>query len=210
MTYDEKEIEKRIKARRRAFLIRASIGATIFAVGVIFLFLNERKFIVSGGLLMLLALLIFYKTVNKYLPKWLFSKEIRGKNIKEYEYVTVAASRTRGYRSASLAKTARSANKAKRGPTVHAYVYLEVAEGKIKVLDGITSEHTALYQIGDELLRYSGTRYPIVVSREVKSQPCPLCGAVNSITASRCKRCSLRILSEERAEAKPSVTDEPF
>lgn len=200
MKYDSREIEKRVSRRRKSFLFYAVPAALIFVIGLIFLLFNEKKFIVSGGLFMLLSMLIFYKIVNKYSPLYLFSREVVGINIKEHEYVMLKGSRVvgggRSVRLAKAAKNSEGARKPMNTPTVHAYVYLKLDSGEIKVIEGITSKHTELYEIGDKLLRFSGTRYPIVLERKVKRQPCPICGAINSREQTRCKKCRLSILSE--------------
>ena len=196
MTYDMEKVKKRVRMRKKRFLLRASIAAVIFLVGVAFLFVDEKKFIVSGGLLILLALFVIYKNVNKYLPKYLFSKEIIGVNIKEHEYVTLKNSRTvGGGRSARLSRIVANSERRKREPHTLALVYIRTENGDIKVLDGIDSRHVAIYEIGDTLKRYEGTRYPFVFGREVKLQPCPLCGEVNSCEQTKCKRCGLPVLN---------------
>ena len=53
---------------------------------------------------------------------------------------------------------------------------------------------------GRLVLQYAGTRFPIVVSRDVKRQPCPLCGEVNDKSLAECRGCGLGIVKNSMGD----------
>lgn len=61
------------------------------------------------------------------------------------------------------------------------------------MLRGLYKSHTDIYKDGDVLIKYAGTKYPIVASRDIDSQPCPICGEINRATDARCAHCGLSI-----------------
>ena len=51
-----------------------------------------------------------------------------------------------------------------------------------------------IYEDGDILVKYAGTRFPVIVSRDAKKQPCPICGEVNDESREECRVCGLGIV----------------
>ena len=114
----------------------------------------------------------------------IFSKGFYGENIKEHEYVTGGS---RLYRYGGLRYT--------YNPQRHkGDVYIRLENGDVTVVSYLPKKHLDIFEIGDTLVCFPGTRYPNVDSREVKEQPCPLCGYVNGKDDECCEKCGLKIL----------------
>ena len=142
---------------------------------------------------------IIVRLFLRFRPKVIFSKELRGVNIKEHEFVTSNRRKSYAYRGViiggapnNFSGTVNTSRRTKL-PT-HAIVYLRLENGDVTYIEGLTSAQTDIYEIGDELFRYPGTKYPIIVGKEVKKQPCPICGTVNKETDTRCITCGLEII----------------
>ena len=67
-------------------------------------------------------------------------------------------------------------------------------------LTGGISVEEKLFVEGDTLLKYAGTHFPIVVSREMQKQPCPICGEVNDMSADACHNCGLSIIKTTKGD----------
>jgi hypothetical protein len=125
----------------------------------------------------------------------LFSKEITGINIKEHEFAIVNLRPTFSARIIMPRRNTSSfANRSRRTkPPTGAIVYLRVADDDVAYIDGLTNAQTDIYEIGDTLYKYPGTRYPIIIGRKTISQPCPLCGTANKESEPECITCGLPI-----------------
>ena len=125
-------------------------------------------------------LLRFLKRNN---PLITFSKGFRGENIKEHEYVTGG---TRLYRYGGL--------RYRYNPQRHkGDVYIRLENGDVAVVSHLPKKHLDIFEIGDTLVCYPGTKYPNVDSRDVKEQPCPVCGYVNRKGDEVCERCGIKV-----------------
>jgi hypothetical protein len=141
-------------------------------------------------------ILLLAATVKKYNARVLLSKEIRGKNIKEYEYGVHASGNAQGkiYRRVGIPLT--HANRRASSPLrINGTVYLELENGNVTSISGLYKSHMDIYEDGDILVKYAGTRFPVVVSRDVYKQPCPICGEVNDKSRSECRTCGLSIIT---------------
>ena len=122
----------------------------------------------------------------------LFTPEIKGRNIKEYEYAIHGNRQERIYRKGNMPHT--FTNKKILPLRLNGTVYLKLDDGNIKSISGLYKSHMDIYEDGDILLKYAGTKFPIILSREVKKQPCPICGEVNDETRDVCRSCGLGII----------------
>lgn len=202
--YDKHEIEKRVHNARGGFLgIISSIG--VFSVSLLTLIIIDISDTITtlsliGEFLLVLAL---YITIGKFHPSVLFSREITGKNIKEDEYVSsLPVGSSLGYRQIGSRGVAQPfapntrANKRRTPPNLRASVYLRLEDGTVALISGLMPIHIDIYEDGDTLLRYSGTRYPIVTNKTVMRQPCPICGEVNEMVEDACHGCGLTIIEK--------------
>ena len=202
MTYNEADIAKRIKSRRRDFLIKIIISIFLILVSALtIVFLPEMTVIFISVAVIILSAIYIIKTLKIYRPFTLFSGEVRGENIKEHEFVVTDRRLTFGARILASRPTAGvrrlktstfTGGRTRTKPPTSAIVYLRLENGDVTYIDGLFGAQTDIYEIGDTLYKYPGTRFPIIVNREVKAQPCPLCGTANKVTEERCITCGLR------------------
>ena len=199
--YDLEKLSWIIEARRKSFKLWITLYAVIFVAGVIVFFAGGEDVALFGIIAVLVAIFLTVKLWRKYSPGVLFSREIKGVNIKEHEFVQSARggySMKRGIATRLRVSTYSNSGsaKSKRPHVRSAYVYVRLDSGDVTILDGLTSLHTDIYEIGDELMRPSGARYPVVLSREIEKQPCPLCGRINSMKKDECASCGLSIIKK--------------
>ena len=203
--YDLEKLSWRVEEKRKRFKMLASFYSIAVLLGVAFIIFGNGKdlrlvllpvgcILLGGGIWLLIRL------VGKYSPSVLFSPDVRGVCVKEHEYVATSVSvfgtgNTKGVKFRNSGGGSNAGNARSRRPHVRAAaVYVRLESGDVVILDGLTSVQTDIYEIGDELLRPSGARYPIILNRNVEKQPCPLCGRINSRTDLQCERCGLGIL----------------
>lgn len=167
--YNEKQTyETAAKRRKTDFLITSAIFLLfIIAAGVAIFFVRRNPIGIAVGCVCTVWLIYsFIKSMKKLPPvKVIFSKEFFGK-ITAIDY--------------TVPKSARSVKKA---------VITVSADDKITKLAGISTEAASAYNIGDRVLVVAGTQYPIILERESKIIPCPICGKVRPYTDKKCKSC---------------------
>ena len=190
--YDLERVGMIVAERRRIFSIKAAFFAVLMLAALILAiyFAGSEIGFVSALIEFPLVLLAFH-LYRKSGARVLLSKEVRGVNIKEHEYGIQHEPGVRLHRRVSAPST--GANRKPSPLRINGNVYLKLESGDIKELSGLYKSHIDIYEEGDTLLKLAGTRFPIVVSRDAKEQPCPLCGEVNKMTECECKRCKLRI-----------------
>ena len=196
MTYDLEKLSFRIAEKKRRFFIGISLYALLAIVSVPLMLTGEKTVVFTGALLLILSILLALRHISRYDPAILFSKEKRGVNGKEHEYVQNAPRGLSPRRAFMLrAKThSGSGNAGPRTARVRAaQVYIRLEDGNVEILEGLSSLQTDIYEIGDELLRPAGARYPVIVSRSAKRMPCPFCGRINSEGDQQCAACELPI-----------------
>lgn len=69
-------------------------------------------------------------------------------------------------------------------------LYIEDKRKGLRFIELPTERHLDLYMEGDEIVCYSGSRYPIVISRIPKEFVCPLCAEI-ILVGEKCSRCEL-------------------
>ncbi len=196
MNYSARDISEIVKRRKESFFIRLILSALLIigAVTVIALF-PETTVIFFAVTVIILCIAFIIRTLLRYHPAVLFSKEITGVNVKEHEF---AITNLRPTFSARVVMPRRKTSSFTGGtkrtkPTTGAIVYLRISDDDIAYIDGLTNAQTDIYEIGDTLYKYPGTKYPIIIGRKASSQPCPLCGTANRDSEPRCITCGLEI-----------------
>jgi hypothetical protein len=211
MTYDLERLALKTRKNKTDFLTRFILLALSTLIFLLLAFLSnidEVKFLSGASLFVILLLLI--RLFDKFNPKVLFSREIKGENIKEDENEIMrrgsyksgslphrqVGSRTVGTRSgaAPIAPSTR-ANKKRFHKDQHfsGEVYLRENDGNIALITGLYISQMEIYREGDILLKPAGCKFPIVISRDTERQPCPLCGEINGIERDACPLCGLEI-----------------
>lgn len=144
------------------------------------------------------SLAYIYLLFNRYSPFVLFSGEIKGKNIKEDEYLGRRGVSYHGRykpRGTHIRLLNTGANRKRTNDSViRSGVYLELDSGEIVCISDLYKSSTDLYEIGDLLVKYAGTKFPVVIGRNVERQPCPFCGEINSPNNNSCRECGLKII----------------
>ena len=198
MTYDLEMIAIRIEKKKKAFFTRLSIIAVLDVCSVAVMLCNFNKTVsFLGGAVIFISLIALFYIWQRYNPAILFSGAIEGVNIKEHEYVERQS-------QGALAGTSRRpslphtyANRKNNGTPRHLLrgtVFLSLPSGDVTSWSGQYIKHMEIYEEGDTLYKPAGARFMIVTSREVKEQPCPLCGAINKKEHSECQNCGLLIV----------------
>ena len=198
MKYNEEEIFRRIAERKKAFLIRAiSLLIIILVCAVAIVLFPEVTVIFICTLLIILSIVYLIKAVKEYRPFILFSDEVKGVNVHEHEY-TIGPQSGAGWGTKRLVPKLNNTSEFMGGTnriktTVGATVYLRLPDGNVIFIDHLYNAQTDIYEIGDTLYRYPGTRFPVVLDKEMSAMPCPLCGTANKNTEPRCITCGLKI-----------------
>lgn len=196
MKYNEDLIFRAVRERRRDFLIKAILSLSFMMLGAltIIIFSYTTPIFVAAAVIVI-AFVYLFKTVKRYNPKVLFSKGIDGVNVHEHEFVVRNLRPTFSARIVMPKRDTSSftGRKTRTKGMTSAIVYLKLDDERIVFVDGLTNAQTDIYEIGDRLYRYPGTRYPVILNKELEAMPCPLCGTQNKHTEPRCITCGLPI-----------------
>ena len=207
MNYDVEVIKKRVKDKKQDFLTRVSVTATVGLILVILAFVSavDDNLRLACGICGFVMLFYVKSLFDSYNARVLFSKEIKGINIKEDLYVTRKAYgpglRYKQEGASGLAPIAPNtgANRKKQHPRLRSSVYLRLEDGNVAEIRDLKKEHIELYNDGDTLIKLEGTKYPTIIGRRVTSQPCPICGEINGEEYDCCIGCSLPIREERQS-----------
>lgn len=195
MTYNKADIEKYVKVRKRSFFSRLLCSLLLAAVAsaIIAIFPNITLIFICV-LVIIFCIVFIIKTFTGYHPTVLFSKEVRGVNIKEHEFAITNRRLTFSSRIIAPRRwpSGFTAHKTRTKPRTSAIVYLRLGDGDVTYIDRLTNAQTDVYEIGDPLYKYAGTRFPIILERKVSCQPCPICGTANRNTEQKCINCGLK------------------
>lgn len=193
MTYDTEKISISVKKRRIDFIKKAAALLSVLIASIIAIVINFNNYVsVICVLLILLSSALLAGYMRKFNVRLLFSKEICGKNKKEYEYRINGDKRNPIHSRGIVPHT--YANRKSAPLRLNGTVYLELDDGSIKSISGLYKSHMDIYEEGDVLIKYAGTRFPIVLNRKVSIQPCPICGEVNDVSLDACRTCGLDII----------------
>lgn len=199
MKYDLSELDARVRAKKRDFLTRFTVTAVLGLMLIVLAFVNIAgdTMRLACGITAVVMLFYLKNLYDAYDARTLFSKEIKGENIKEDLY-TVSKAYGPGLRYKQVGASGlqpfapnTGANKRKHYPNLKSSVYLRLEDGNVTEIRGLNKEHIELYEEGDTLFKPAGAKYPIIVSRSVTRQPCPLCGTVNDASDTECLTCAL-------------------
>ena len=197
--YDLKEIQKIVNEKRKSFYIKISV---IFCIMIASLALSLTGINNTVTLLGIAAefplLYLLVKTWNKCEAIVLLKGEIKGKNIKEIEYGIQNDGQPPIYRRGNMPHN--MSNRKVHPRRLNGSVYLELENGNIREITNLYEAHMNIYEEGDILLKPAGTKYPAVISRQLKKQPCPICGEVNDMSDDACHNCGLGIIKIDKGE----------
>ncbi len=206
MTYDLFDLNLRVQRKQKSFLIRAFVLMLFSLLCVLLIiFLSIGEIIVISGVALFVTFLLCIKLFEKFNPKVLFSKGIKGENLKEGEYEIMKRGSYTGngmrhkqvgsHGAMPYAPNTRANRKAfHKNMHFSGEVYLKTDDGNIVLISGLYGSHLEIYEEGDILLKPAGAKFPIVVSRDAERQPCPLCGEINGGERKACANCGLKIL----------------
>lgn len=197
--YDSKEIEGKVKQKRQEFWTKIIIVLFFMLVSLVISTINFNDTATVLCVIVEFPLFFFIvKIYNKSEAKILLSRKITGKNIKEYEYGIQNDGQPPIFRWSNTPNT--YANRKTHPRRLNGSVYLELDNGNVKEITGLYKSHIDIYEEGDILLKYAGTKYPVVLSRKIDIQPCPICGEVNDMSADACQSCGLGIIKTDKGE----------
>ena len=183
-------------------IVKGALGITgtpknsSFTVGVILILFSifigvsfsETTVVFICSFTVIVSLVYLIKFLKKHNPFIIYAKGFRGENIKEHEYVTGG---TRIYRYGGI--------RYRYNPQRHkGDVYIRLENGEVVVVSHLPKKHLDIFEIGDTLVCYPGTRYPVVEDSEAKEMPCPLCGFVNQRGYENCDSCGLKIMKNAK------------
>lgn len=167
--HNKNQVNKTAAKRKRTdFLITSVIFCVFIAAAAVAIFLVRRNpvGIAVGCVCIVWMIYSFIKSTKKLPPvKTIFSKEFEGK-ITAIDY--------------TVPKNSRSVKKA---------VITVSAGDKSTKLTGISLEAASAYNVGDRVLIVAGTQYPMILEREPRIIPCPICGKVRPYTDKKCNSC---------------------
>ena len=199
MKYDVEEIFARVSRKRRRFAIYILSTLLVMASALVVLLLGINDTLTFLMIVLEFASIAFvYVLFNRYSPFVLFSGEIKGRNVKEDEYLGQRnVSYHGGYkpRGTHIRLLNTGANRKRQNDSViRSSVYLELESGEIACISDLYKSSTDLYEIGDLLVKYAGAKFPVIIGRSAPRQPCPLCGEINSQNDNSCRACGLKII----------------
>ena len=189
MKYDIDDIALRVEARKRKFTVTVLTCVCLVLLSVFVGFLYpETTVVFICAVVIVISIVYLFRYIKRNNPLIVFSKGFCGENIKEHEYVIGG---TRLYRYGGIKYTYH--------PSRHkGDVYIRRDDGGIVVVPHLPKKHLDIFEIGDTLVCYPGTKYPNVDSRDSAEQPCPICGYVNGEGQELCSSCGLKILQKRR------------
>ena len=200
MSYDFEMLEIRIEKKKKAFLTRLyTVLALIVTSLAVTIYNFDKTVTFIGGAVIFASLLYLCFTWLKQNPAILFSKALEGVNIKEHEYIE---QQSQGLLKGTSRRPNLPLTYANRKTSVPRHllrgtVFLRLKNGDVTSWNGQFIKHMEIYEEGDTLYKPAGARFFIVTSRDVKEQPCPLCGAINTKEHKECHGCGLLIVHKK-------------
>lgn len=197
MIYDLDQLFTILKKRREGFILRLAVALLLMVLSFVLILLDINDAL-SFALIAFefIGIYFIYRLFVLYKPFILFSREVRGENVLEDEYIGARKINYFGRYHEFGGKVRLFHTGANRKPindsTIRSKVYIKEENGDVVCLSDLYKSSTDIYEIGDILVKYAGTKFPVVVSRTVERQPCPLCGEVNFLEAEECAACGLK------------------
>lgn len=185
MKYDVDDIAIRVEAAKKKFKITLATCVLLILTAIfIAVCFPETTVVFVCAVTVIASAVYFISFVKRNNPLITFSRGFSGENVKEHEYVIGG---TRVYRYGDI--------RYRYHPARHkGDVYVRCEDGEIAVVTCLPKKHLDIFEIGDTLVCYPGTRYPNVYNRDVTEQPCPVCGFVNREGTENCENCGLKAL----------------
>ena len=170
MTYNLNDLRLIVQKKRNSFLTSLFILIFLAILCVLLItFVDVGEVIILSGAALFVIFLLLFKLFDSYNPKILFSKEIRGENIKESEYEIIkrgsasaqgiryrqVGSTSVGTRSgaAPIAPNTRANRKAfHKNMHFNGEVYIKSENGDINLLTGLYGSHLENPRVANFLL----------------------------------------------------------
>ena len=190
--YDLEKIHILVSEKRKRAIVRMAAVFAIMVIGIIICAVNfNDTATLIGVLAQPFGVILLFWIFKRYNGKILFSKEIRGTNIKEHEYGIQGDGQPRIYRRGNMPHN--FSNRKDPPRRINGNVYVRLDDGNVREISGVYKSHLDIYEDGDMLLKPAGTRFPVVINRAPHRQPCPICGEVNDMSENACRSCGLNI-----------------
>lgn len=207
MKYNEERIIKSVKKRQKAFLTKAISWLMLIILGALTIILFPYTTpIFIAVIVIILSTVKLIKTFKRYRPNIIFSKEVVGENIHEHEFVVSNRRYAFAIRKTTVTPRVNTSSftggKTRTKPPTGAIVYLRLDDGNVTYVDKLTNAQTDIYEIGDRLYKFAGTRCPVIINKEVEAMPCPICGTQNKHTEPKCITCGLPIEDGIKTDVK--------
>ena len=187
MRFDIDDIEKRVEEKKKSLYKTLILCASLVALSVALIIVYPETTVVF--LCFVIIIFSLYLAISRLKSSEitvLFSHGVIGKNVKEHEYVTAGTRMTR-YGGISYRYI----------PSRHkGDVYILRDDGEISVISHLNKVHLDLYEIGDTLTVYPGTKYPTVTGRPTDRNPCPICGNMVNSGEDACSVCGLKTVKK--------------
>ena len=184
MKYDIDDITARVENKKSNFKKKVLASLILLVASLLVAaFYPETTVVFICAVVIIGTSVYLWRFIHKNNPLVLFGKGFRGVNIKEHEYVTAGTRLTRygGLRYRYV-------------PSRHkGDVYIRCEDGEVVAVTHLPKKHLDIFEIGDELVVYPGTRFPNVNGRDASEMPCPICGYVNSNGEECCESCGLKV-----------------
>ncbi|MBQ8372136.1 MAG: hypothetical protein IJX38_04260 [Clostridia bacterium] len=177
LKYDIGEIKRRVGAKRIAFILFLVLGAALIAAAtVVTVNLYENGgWLLLGILLYVAGFTVIGLPYKMYKPMVLKSREY---------YATVTKKHL--FNGTFTDSTGKQGSK-------YGVLILTEDNGKNHAMRHLTTSQIEIYEEGDRVFHVGGTRFPIIIGRDISAQPCPLCGGENKQGEKKCSQCKLDI-----------------
>ena len=170
-----KAIIKERKARKAKLLLLHLFLFALFALGLIFF----GKYLAAFIPLSIVCVLLFIRICMMLKDRTVsfFKKELRGTVINKKVGTNIKDS----IKTASYGATSVSPYQTYRVRIRVGTIYVKTISGEVKVLGKFSEDALDFFSEGDEIVRFSGTRYPVILNEPPSRQKwlCPVCGEVN-------------------------------
>ena len=188
--YDIDDIKLRVENAKRELYVRSLVSTFLLVLAILAIILKPETTVIFVSVLAgIIVAIIYIRYLSRHPLSVVFSKELRGKNVKEDEYVISGSTRVTRWGGIMY-----SYSRARR----RGDVYLHLENGDYTMITRLPQPLLDIYDIGDTLVRYAGTRYPVVLDRDAPRMPCPICAEINESGRESCRGCGLKMIPRKK------------